>query len=67
VNNKELNQLIEELEFTSNEKDAYFGIFRFDNEPDENCIKANKEGLLLFSLQLLRAVQQSNDFLRRLR
>ena len=64
MNNKELNQLIEELEFTFNEKEAYFGIFRFGNEPDENCIKANKEGLQLFSLQLLRAAQQSDEIVK---
>lgn len=64
MNNKELNHLIEELEFTSNEKEAYFGIFRFGNEPDENYIKANKEGLLLFSLQLLRAAQEFDTILK---
>lgn len=41
------------------ETEANFGVFRAGGGEDESCIKANKQGLELFALELLKASLQS--------
>jgi len=63
LTNEELQKSIDYI----NEQDlkglATFGIFAIGDNWDEIAIKANKEGLQLFALQLLKASQQTKNVL----
>lgn len=59
----ELQKIIEELEARVSKDKATFGIFQYGGGPDESFIKADKEGLKLFALELLKAANKSNDIL----
>ena len=63
MTNEELQKSIDYI----NEQDlkglATFGIFAIGDNWDEIAIKANKEGLQLFALQLLKASQQTKNVL----
>jgi hypothetical protein len=57
--NSELQKIIDKLETEKAETQASFGVFRAGGGEDESCIKANKQGLGLFALELLKASLQS--------
>lgn len=57
----ELQNIIEELEGKISKDTATFGILQYGGGADESFIKADKEGLKLFALELLKAAQKSAD------
>lgn len=56
---EKLNKIIESLESSNLIDDAYLAIYQHGGGPDESFAKANKEGLELFAVELLKA---SRDF-----
>lgn len=56
---EELNKIIESLESSNSIDDAYLALYQYGGGPDESFAKANKEGLELLAVQLLKA---SRDF-----
>ncbi|QGW28416.1 hypothetical protein [Phnomibacter ginsenosidimutans] len=63
MTNEELHKIINCINEQDLKRLATFGIFAINDDWDEIAIKANKEGLQLFALQLLRASQQTKDVL----
>ena len=59
----ELNKVINELEGQVSKDKATFGIFKYGGDSDESYIQADKEGLKLFALELLKAANKSSDIL----
>lgn len=61
MTDKELEKIINELE-ERNEKDkAYFGFYKYEDRQYENYIKANRKGLELFAVELLKAAIESEN------
>ncbi|WP_215226688.1 hypothetical protein [Echinicola shivajiensis] len=60
----ELQNIIDQLESENLETEAYLGIFEYRGGPDESFIKANKEGLEYFALELLKAARDTDDMLK---
>jgi hypothetical protein len=58
---EDLQYIIEKLEADIIKEKATFGIFQYGGGPDESFIKADKEGLKLFALELLKAVKEFDD------
>jgi hypothetical protein len=58
---EDYDKLIEQLRSTINTEEATFGIFQYGGGTDECCIKANKEGLQLYALELLMAAQKTEE------
>lgn len=56
----ELQNIINKFDETELKKQAIWGVFQYGGGPDESFIKANKEGLELFALELLKASIESN-------
>lgn len=56
----ELQNIINQFDEDSLKKEAVFGIFQFGGGSDESFIKANKEGLTLFAIQLLKSAKEHN-------
>lgn len=52
---KEVGVFLEYLKSKKLKEKAYFGIFQYGGGPDESCIKANTEGALQFTHDLLEA------------
>ena len=63
MTNEELQKSIDYINEQDLKELATFGIFAIGNNWDEIAIKANKEGLQLFALQLLKASQQTKNVL----
>jgi len=63
VNKDQLQQIIDQIENEDLKSEAYLGIFEYGGGPDESYIKANKQGLQLFALELLKAARDSDDLL----
>jgi hypothetical protein len=57
---EELNRLIEKIENENPKDKAFFGIHSMD-EGDESYIKANKFGLELYAIELLKASSKINE------
>lgn len=57
---EELTNLIKNLDEESLKEYGIFGIYQYGGGPNESSIKANKEGLQLFALELLRASDKFN-------
>lgn len=55
MDDQKLKELIQELESQNNEEGAYFGIQQYGGGPDESFIQGNKEGLIRFAKELLKA------------
>jgi hypothetical protein len=60
---EELQNIIEELEGKVSKDTATFGIYQYGGGADESFIEADKEGLMLFALELLKAARVSADIL----
>jgi hypothetical protein len=58
---EEHDKLIEQLRLYIREDDATFGIYQYGGGTDECYIKANKEGLRLYALELLIAAQKAEE------
>ena len=59
---EELNKIIEKIENENPKEKAFFGIHSTENG-DEVYIKANKSGLELFAVELLKASRKSNEII----
>jgi len=59
----ELQKIIDQLERQTSKDNATFGIFQYGGGSDESCIKADKEGLKLFALELLKASSKTNEII----
>ncbi|WP_200975400.1 hypothetical protein [Echinicola sp. 20G] len=64
MNKKNLQNIIDKLEKEDRKEKAYFGIFEYGGGPDESFIKASKEGLELFALEILKAARDSEELLK---
>lgn len=58
---EELENIIKGLETSVSKETSTFGIFQYGGGADESFIKADKAGLILFSIELLKAAQKSNE------
>lgn len=54
TDNKNEN-IVSELEKRNEKDEAFFGFYQYGGDKDESCIRANKQGLELFSAELLKA------------
>jgi hypothetical protein len=54
MNKDELQKIIDQLETANVKSDAQFGIMEFGGSAHDSYIKANKEGLELFAIELLK-------------
>ncbi len=61
---EELNDLIHKLDSQSSKDIALFEINQYGGGLDESFIKANKEGLQLFALELLKASLKAEEVAR---
>jgi len=62
LNKEEIKKIIDKIESFNSKDEAYFGIF--DTGPvnqNEGFIKGNREGLSLFAIELLKAIQKKDD------
>lgn len=55
---EKLQKIIEELEVEVAKDKATFGIFQYGGGSDESFIKADKGGLMLFALEILKAANK---------
>ncbi|NLT49611.1 MAG: hypothetical protein GXX85_01685 [Ignavibacteria bacterium] len=61
MNKEELTKIIDQIEDKSKSKDTTFGIFVYGGGEDESYIKANKQGLELFAVNLLKAACEIDE------
>lgn len=57
----ELQNIIDQFDEDCLKKEAVFGIFQFGGGSDESFIKANKQGLALFAIQLLKSAKNIEE------
>ena len=62
MTDEELKKIITELENRNEKEKAYFGFYEYGGGPDESCIGANRKGLELFAVELLKAAIESETF-----
>ncbi len=62
MESEELSRIVELLESSNVKDDAYFAMCQYGGGLDESYIKANKEGLHFFAIQLLKASKVIEDF-----
>lgn len=55
----DLQKIIEQFDEKTLKQQGIFGIAHYRGMPDENYIRANREGLVMFALQLLKAARDS--------
>ena len=55
MENEELENWSSRIQQSINKEDAFLGLYIYGGAADESHIKANKEGLLLFAEQFIRA------------
>ncbi|MDB2385404.1 hypothetical protein N9V96_02915 [Polaribacter sp.] len=55
MTNKELKNIISKIEESNKKEDALFGFYHQDGDENNTHIQANKQGLELFSAELLKA------------
>jgi hypothetical protein len=53
-----IENIIDLLDEPTLKQDAIFGLFQYGGGVDESFIRANKEGLALFAVQLLKAINE---------
>lgn len=61
MTDNKLQNITEKLENLISKDTATFGIFRHGGDSDESYIEANKQGLLIFATQLLKAANSFDD------
>ena len=61
MTNTEIQELIARLEKNISEEASIFKILQYADEPEKSFIKANRQGILLFANQLLRAARDAED------
>ncbi|TBV25164.1 hypothetical protein DMZ43_12700 [Meridianimaribacter sp. CL38] len=60
MTNNIIHTIINQLKEGNSKEKAYLGFFQYGRDIDESCIKANKEGLLLYASYLLEAGLEIN-------
>jgi len=60
---EELQQIIDQFDEVGLKAQGVFGIFQYGGGADESYIRANKEGLELYALWLLKASKESENIL----
>ncbi|UUV20961.1 hypothetical protein [Paenimyroides aestuarii] len=60
MDDQKIQELINQFDTEKLKENAYFGIFQYGGGNDESYIKANKEGLLLYSMYMLIASKNIN-------
>ena len=61
MTNGDLKKIISQIDEPALRESATFGIDQWGQGADESFIKANKEGLLLFAIQLLQAAAAADE------
>jgi len=61
MTDEKLKEFITELEKRNEKEKAFFGFYQYGGGPDESCIKANRKGLELYAVQLLKAGIESEN------
>ncbi len=56
---EELQKIIEQFDEDELKKQGIFGIFQYGDGSGESCIRANREGLELFALKLLKSARET--------
>ncbi|MFM2393955.1 MAG: hypothetical protein RLZZ546_1937 [Bacteroidota bacterium] len=59
----ELQKIIDQFDEDDLKSKGIFGILQYGGGPDESYIKANKEGLQLFALELLKSARDTENLL----
>lgn len=62
ASNEALQHIIDQLNETTLKEKATFGIFQYGGGPDESFVRANKEGLEIFAIELLKVVKSIEDY-----
>jgi hypothetical protein len=63
MTDRKIENIVSELEKNNEKDEAFFGFYQYGGDKDESCIRANKQGLELFSAELLKArleIEQRN-------
>ena len=63
MTNEKLQNIIAQFDEKELKEKALFGILQYGGGPDESFIKANKEGLELFALELLKSASETENIL----
>ncbi|MCG9793267.1 hypothetical protein [Flavobacterium algicola] len=63
MTNVQLHKIIEKFDENDLKIKGIFGIFQYGGGSDESFIKANKEGLELFALELLKSANSTEEVL----
>lgn len=63
MTNEELQKIIEQFDEDELKKLGVFGIYQYGGGPEESFIKANKEGLELYALELLKCARETESIL----
>ncbi len=61
MEHKKIQEFIDSFQLDKLEEEAIFGILSYGGGPDESFIKANKEGTLLYAIDLLKAVTKFEE------
>jgi len=61
MTDEKLKEFITELEKRNEKEKAFFGFHQYGGGPDESCIKANRKGLELYAVELLKAGIESEN------
>ncbi len=61
MNDQKLEELIHDLESLNDEGNAYFGIQQYGGGPDESFVQGNREGLIRFAKELLKASTKTEE------
>ena len=59
MTDKNIQNIITELENKNDKEKAYFGFYQCGGGPDESCIRGNRKGIELFAVELLKASIES--------
>ena|SRR6218665_2223040 len=60
---EELQKIIEQFDEDELKKQGVFGIYQYGGDSDQSFVRANKEGLELFALQLLKSARDAENLL----
>ena len=62
TNEARIEAIIGELESVASKEKGYFSMWQYGGGPDESFIKANRDGLRLYAIELLKAsLETDND------
>jgi len=63
VTKEDLQKIIEQFNQEDLERQGVFGVFQYGGGSDESFIRANKEGLELFALELLKSARDADEII----